>query len=68
MLDFDSAAEDRRAFADNGKVKDKIDVPAGQSRASVEMPMSKGDATLEAWVEGKARVGVKYVEIERIGD
>jgi arylsulfatase/arylsulfatase A len=67
-LDFAAVAEDRRAFADNGKVKDKVDVPAGRARATVEMPMSKGDATLEAWVEGKARAGVKYVEIERIGD
>jgi arylsulfatase A-like enzyme len=67
-LEFDAAAGDRRAFAGNGKAKEKIDVPAGRTRAVVEMPMSKGDATLEAWVEGKARVGVKYVEIERIGD
>ena len=67
-LHFDATAEERRAIVDNGKVKDRIDVPAGQTRASVEVPMFKGDATLEAWVEGKAWVGVKYVEIERISD
>jgi len=32
------------------------------------MPMLRGNTTLEAWVEGKARIGVKYVELERIGD
>jgi arylsulfatase/arylsulfatase A len=67
-LDFDVAAEDRQAFVDTGKIKDKVAVPAGRSRAVIEMPMFKGDATLEAWVEGKARVGVKYVAVERISD
>jgi len=67
-LDFDAAAEDRRAFVDNGKVKDRVAVPDGQTRAAVEVPMFKGDMTLEAWVEGKARVGVRYVEVERISD
>jgi arylsulfatase A-like enzyme len=67
-LDSDTATEDRRAFLDNGKVRDKVDVPAGQWRAVIEVPMFKGEAKLEAWVEGKERVGMKFVEVERIGD
>jgi hypothetical protein len=67
-LDFDSAKEHRRAFVDNGKVKDKLDVPPGQSRAVVDVPMFKGDAKLEAWVEGTGRVGVRFATVERISD
>ena len=67
-LDFDAAPDARQAFVDTGKIKDKVAVPAGQARAVIELPLFKGDATLGAWVEGKARVGVKYVAVERVGD
>jgi arylsulfatase A-like enzyme len=67
-LDFDTATEDRRALVDNGKVRDKVDVPAGRTRAVIEMPMFKGATKLEAWIEGKDRIGAKFVEAEWIGD
>jgi hypothetical protein len=53
---------------DNGKVRDKVDVPAGWTRAVIVMPMVKGEAKLEAWMEGEERIGAKFVEVERIGD
>ena len=67
-LDFETATEDRRAFVEIGKIKDKVDVPPGQARAVIDVPMLKCVAKLEAWVEGKGRVGVTYVTVERIGD
>ena len=67
-LDFDPAKEGRRAQVDVGKTKEKIDVPPGQSRTVFDVPIPKGEATLAAWVEGKARAGVRYAQLERVGD
>jgi hypothetical protein len=67
-LEIDAVAEDRRAFVEIGKGREKSAVPAGQPRAVIEVSMLKGDATLQAWIEGKARVGVKSVEIVPSGN
>jgi arylsulfatase/arylsulfatase A len=67
-LVFEAAAEARRAFVENGKARNQVDVPAGQTGAAIEVPMVKGEAKLEAWVEGTERTGAKFVEVERVGD
>jgi arylsulfatase A-like enzyme len=67
-LDFEATQEKRSATVVIGRTTSQADVPAGRSRVTIQAPTDKGDAKLEAWVAGKDRVGVKFVEIERVGD
>ena len=67
-LDFEAAKEDCRAAVILGRTTSRADVRAGRSRVVVQVPTDKGEANLEAWVEGKERVGVKFAEVERFGD
>ena len=67
-LDFEAAKEDRRGFVQlPGFVADTA-VPANRTRIVMNLPLKKGEAKLGAWVEGKDRVGVRYVEVERAAD
>ena len=36
--------------------------------ATIDIPMFKGEAALEAWVGGKDRVGVRSLEVKRVRD
>lgn len=65
-LDFEPATEARTAVVQVAGVVGKAEVPAGRGRVVFEgLELPKGDAKLEAWVEGTKRAGVRYAEVGR---
>ena len=68
-IDFNAANMPRSLAVKIGAAAAKRDVPAGAKHADFKsLVLQKGDAKVEAWLKGQKRLGVKYVEIERIGD
>jgi arylsulfatase A-like enzyme len=67
-LDFEAAKEGRRAVVVAGRTTSRADVAADRTRVVLQVPMEQGGAKLEASIEGKERVGVRYVEVQRIAD
>ena len=67
-LEVEATPSDRRAVVVTGRTTSRADVPGGRSRVVIRVPVEKGEAKLEAWVEGTAHVGVKSAEVEWVGD
>jgi arylsulfatase A-like enzyme len=68
-LDFEAHMMERTAHFKMGDVQTKAHVVAKATRVTLpEMTLTKGDFSLEAWLEGEKRGGVTYVQVERVGD
>jgi arylsulfatase/arylsulfatase A len=69
QVDFDPAAADRSVHIKIGNATAKLDAAKNKDRVVFDrVALTKGDAKVEAWLEGPKRVGAKFVEVERIGD
>lgn len=68
-LDFDAAKDARKASVKIGDASATSDIASGTTRVEFEsLTLTKGDVTVEAWLEGDKRIGVKYAAVERIED
>ncbi len=68
-VDFDPTNESRSAHVKIGKAGGQLDVPENKSRVVFEsLTLTKGDAMIEAWLQGTKRLGVKYVQVEWLGE
>lgn len=68
-LDFAGANEARTTHFQIGQARGKVELARGKTRAILErISIDKGEAKLEAWIEGSKRTGVNFVEVERTGD
>ena len=66
QVDFDPAAADRTIHIKIGDATAKLDAARNKGRVIFDRVMlAKGDAKIEAWLQGEKRVGV---EIRRSGE
>lgn len=68
-VDFIASKEERKLNVQIGGFARLIEVKPDASDAVVDIPVAKvGEVKLEAWLEGAKRIGVKFVEVERVGE
>jgi arylsulfatase A-like enzyme len=68
-VDFEATSAMRTATVNLGDVSKTAEVPAGKDRVVFDsLTLPKGDGKLEALLQGEKRLGVKFVEVEWIGD
>lgn len=68
-LDFDAPKVAETAVIQIGEMSARAKIEAGKGRCEFAgLKLAIGDGKLEAWLEGEGRRGVKFAEVERVGD